>query len=305
MKILITGGVGYTGVMLASSMLDQGHEVTVVDNFLYGYESILHLVANPRLHVVKTDVRNSDMSYLATPDVIYHLAAISGFPACAANPNSAYLINVEATKRIVDHLSPDQLLIYASTTSNYGSNGSIGTEDCALEPVSVYGITKHKAEEFVMARENSISLRWATVFGASPRMRAGLLVNDFVERAVSENVIVLYDAESKRSFMHVNDLVRGYLFALENQDQMRGEIYNMGSDRLNYTKLEIAEHIQSMLQCEIVMSQIGDKDIRNFQVSYAKARALGYDCETSLEDGIAELIKLYRFYTPNSFIRPI
>lgn len=305
MKILITGGVGYCGVMLASSLLDEGHEVTVVDNFLYGYDSILHLVAHPNLHVVKTDIRNSDLAYLAEPDVVYHLAAISGFPACAANPNSAYLINVEATRRIAENLSPDQLLIYASTTSFYGSTGSVGTEDCEVSPVSVYGITKYQAEEIVMARDNSISLRWATVFGASPRMRAGLLVNDFVERAVSERVIVLYDADSKRSFMHVSDLVRGYLFALEHQGEMRGGIYNMGSDRLNYSKLEIAEKIQRMHPCEIVMAKIGDTDIRHFVISYEKARALGFDCLTSLEDGIAELVKLFQFYTPNSFIRPI
>ena len=105
--------------------------------------------------------------------------------------------------------------------------------------------------------------------------------------------------------MHVKDLVRGYVFALDHQDEMRSEIYNMGSDRLNYTKLEIAEYIQNLHPCEIIMSRIGDKDIRNFEVSYAKARSLGFECEISLEDGIAELIKLYRFYTPNSFIRPI
>ncbi|MBL6934594.1 MAG: SDR family oxidoreductase [Alphaproteobacteria bacterium] len=305
MKIVITGGAGYTGVMLAESVLEAGHDVTVVDNFLYGYESILRLVPHKKFNIVKTDMRNQDMSYLDDADVIYHLAGISGYPACEANPNSAWLINVEATRQMTEHLSKNQMVIYASTTSFYGSTGAISDETTTVEPVSLYAVTKYEGEKIIMERDNSIALRWATVFGTSPRMRAGLLVNDFCEKSVTENCIVLYDPDSKRSFMHVRDLVRGYMFALENADAMQGQVFNMGSDRMNYTKREIAQVIQEINPCDVVLSKIGDKDIRDFQVSYAKAKGLGYDCEVGLKEGVEELIKLYRFYTPHSFIKPI
>jgi nucleoside-diphosphate-sugar epimerase len=305
MKILVTGGAGYVGNLLAKALLEAGHKVTIVDNFMYGYESVLHSVAHPNLEIIKTDIRNENLSYLKDKDAIYHLAAISGYPACEANPNSAKLINVDATARIVDHLSKDQLLIYASTTSLYGASGSVSDEETEVTPASLYGITKYEAEQLVMQHENSISLRWATVFGVSPRMRAGLLVHDFVEKAVHEGTLVLYSGHSKRTFMHLKDSVNGYLFALNNADQMRGQVYNAGHEELNFSKREIAEKIKEHLPFEIVDSSFGDKDVRHFFVSFAKIRALGYSCEHTLDEGIKELIKLYRFYDPNSFIRPI
>ncbi len=254
---------------------------------------------------MKRDIRNENRDYLRGADAVFHLAAISGYPACEANAHSARLINVDATENLVACLEPEQLLIFASTTSFYGAKGGVGTEDAEIKPVSLYGVTKAEGERIVMARENSISLRWATVFGISPRMREGLLVNDFAEKAVHERTIVLFDSWSRRTFMHVSDLVRGYVFALQNVDRMRGGIFNMGSSRLNYTKADIAKKVQEQTECEIIESHLGDTDIRHFEVSFDKAAELGFDCEVSLEEGIAELIKLYRFYDPNSFIRPI
>ncbi len=305
MNILVTGGAGYIGNLLAQALLEQGHKVTIIDNFMYGYEPVLHIVPYPNLEIIKTDIRNQDLSYLQDQDVIFHLAAISGYPACEANPNSAKLINLDATARIAEHLAKDQLLIYASTTSIYGATGEISDEDIEVSPVSLYGVTKYEAEQVLMQRENSISLRWATVFGVSPRMRAGLLVNDFVEKAVHEGTLVLYAGDSKRTFMHIKDCVNGYLVALDHAEQMRGQIYNMGSEELNFSKREIAEHIQRYVSFEIIDSSFGDKDVRHFYVSFAKVRALGYACKYTLDDGVRELVKLYRFYDPNSFIRPI
>jgi nucleoside-diphosphate-sugar epimerase len=305
MDILITGGAGYIGNLLAKSLLERGESVTVVDNFMYGYDALLHIAGHPRLDVIKTDIRNEDHSYLKGKDVIYHLAAISGYPACEANPNSARLINVEATESIVKNLDKDQCLIYASTTSFYGSEGRNCDENTPVEPVSLYGVTKYQAEQIVMQRENSMSLRWATVFGISPRMRAGLLVNDFVERAIHEGTLVLYSSHSKRSFMHLRDTVKGYLFALDHLNEMSGEIFNMGSERLNFSKRDIADAILKYVKFEIIESNVFDKDIRSFEISYAKARALGYECKASLDEGVQELIRLYKFYDPNSFIRPI
>lgn len=306
MKILVTGGAGYVGNLLCKALLDAGHEVTIVDNFLYGYDSVLHLIRNPRFEVIKRDIRDHDRPYLKDAEVIFHLAAISGYPACEANPNSAHLINVQATQEICESLGKDQLMIYASTTSIYGNQGKVCVEDGPVDTTgNLYSLTKHQGEQFVLQRDNAISLRWATVFGVSPRMRAGLLMNDFVEKAVKDRTLVIYSGHSKRSFMHVWDSVQGYLFTLDHADDMRGQIFNMGDERLNYSKLDLAEMIKKHLDYEIINSNLSDTDIRDFIISYDKAAALGYRCEITVEEGISELVKLYEFYTPNSFIRPI
>ncbi|MCB2106592.1 MAG: NAD(P)-dependent oxidoreductase [Rhodobacteraceae bacterium] len=305
MKILVTGGAGYCGVPLCEKLLADGHHVTVVDNFMFGFEPILHLVSSPRLDVIKRDIRHEDMSYLDGKDVVFHLAGISGYPACEANPHSAKLINVSASVTIAKLLSPSQLLVFPSTTSFYGSQGDLSTEETIPKPVSLYGITKVEGEKIFMDRPNSISLRWATVFGVGSRMRNDLMVNDFVDKAVNERTIVLYDADSRRTFIHLNDVVRGYLFALEHQDKMSGGVFNMGSDRLNYTKREIAKKIQETCPCDVLNAELGDTDVRNFLVCFDKIKAIGFDCNNTLEQGIAELSKLYRFYTPSSAIRPI
>jgi nucleoside-diphosphate-sugar epimerase len=305
MKILVTGGAGYTGAPLCKALLDAGHRVTIVDNFMFGYDAILPIVAHPRFEVVKMDIRNEHREYLKMADVIFHLAALSGYPACEANPHSAKLININGTEAISRALSPQQFLVFASTTSFYGSSGMVSSEETPPTPISLYGITKRDGESVVMERANSVSLRWATVFGISARMRPGLLVHDFVERAVQERTIVLYDADSRRTFIHVEDLVRGYLFALDNAQRMRGQVFNMGSNELNYTKREIAAVIRERTDCDIVEARLGDTDIRNFQVTFDKVRRLGFQCRRTLAEGVDELIKLYRFYAPHSFIKTI
>lgn len=305
MKILITGGAGYKGCILTEKLLKLGHDVTVVDNFMFGYDSILYLVPYPKLTIIKTDIRNEDLSWLDGQDVVIHLAAISGYPACEANPNSAELINYVASKRISEYLSKDQVLLFASSTSLYGSTGEPCDETEKVTPVSLYGTTKLHAEEVILQRENSVSLRWATVFGVAPRMRAGLLVNDFVQKAIQEGTLVLYSGHSKRTFMHVNDCTDGYIFTLDNYPQMKGQIFNMGNESLNFSKKIIADNIIKYHQFEIIESCMEDSDVRHFDVNFAKARNLGYKCINTLDDGVKELIKLYKFYDPNSFIRPI
>lgn len=305
MKIAITGGAGYCGVPLCESLLTQNHTVTIIDNFLYGVEPILHLVSNPKLHVVQRDIRHTDRSYLHGQDVVFHLAAISGHPECAASPHSAVQINLLATQEIAEELSPSQLLVFPSTTSFYGATGKISTEETTPEPVSLYGETKWQAESRVMQRSNSIALRWPTVFGVSSRMRSGLLVNDLVSRAVRECVMVLYDPDSQRTFLHISDLVRGYLFALANSHRMAGGVFNVGSAHLNLTKRKVAQCIQAHAPCEIIDATVVNKDVRNFIVAFDKVTDLGFETTVSLAEGIGELIKLYRFYTPQHNIRPI
>jgi nucleoside-diphosphate-sugar epimerase len=295
-KILVTGGAGYKGVPLVTKLLARGLEVTLLDNFMYGFDSVLHLVSEPRLKIVQADIRNLDKALLSEFDVIYHLAGISGMPACAANPHAAETINVQATRDLVRALSREQVLIYASTTSFYGATGQECDETVPVQPVSLYGRTKYEAERIVQGRERSISLRFATIFGASPRMRTDLLVNDFAYKAVNDRAIVIFAGQSKRTFMHLEDAVAAYLFALDHADRMAGQVFNAGDEQLNFSKLDIARAIQAHVRFELIDSSLADLDVRNFLVSFQRIRALGYQTVKTLDDGVRELLKLYAFY---------
>jgi nucleoside-diphosphate-sugar epimerase len=303
-KILVTGGAGYKGVILVRKLLEQGYHVTLLDNFMYGYDPILHLLVFPKLEVIKQDIRNK-VETIGKFDVIVHLAGISGYPACEANPHSAQLINVDATKSLVQSLSKNQLFIYASTTSFYGKSGKVCNEDTPVEPVSIYGITKYEAEKIVMQHANAISLRFATVFGISPKMRMDLMVNDFVYKANKERIVILFDSYAKRTFMHVEDVADCYNFAIQHSEKMVGNIYNAGGGNLNFSKLEIAEKIKKFIDFKIVDSEVKDKDVRHFLVSYKKLEKLGFTPQKTVEDGIQELLRMYRFYEYFSFYKTI
>ena len=300
MKILVTGGAGYKGVVLTKALLDKGHQVTILDNFMYGCEPVLHLVGNPAFSAVREDIRNVSEKQLKDFEVIYHLAGISGYPACEANPHSAKLINVDASRRLRDLLSRDQRLVYASTTSFYGKSGARCDEDTPVEPVSLYGITKYQGEQELLQRENTISLRFATVFGVSPRMRVDLLVNDFTSKAVHERCIVLFESKTKRTFLHIQDTIAAYVFTLEHFDNMKHGIFNVGSEDLNFTKMEIANAVKEETGCSIIDSEMKDFDTRNFVIAFDKFAKLGFQVRYSLQDGIREMAKLYRFYRPFS-----
>jgi nucleoside-diphosphate-sugar epimerase len=303
-KILITGGAGYKGIILTRKLLERGYKVTVLDNFMYGYEPMLHLATHPNLTIRKADIRNK-VEKLGEFDVIFHLAGISGFPACASNPHSAHLINVEATRQLSNDLGSGQLLINASTTSLYGKSGDPCNESTPVDPVSTYAMTKLEAETILSGKENVINLRFATVFGFSPKMRMDLMVNDFVYKAVKEGVLVLFDSFAKRTFIHVEDAADCYLFTLDNADKMRGRIYNAGGNNLNFSKLEIAHIIQKKQSFNIIDSEIKDKDLRHFQVNYDKIEKLGFYPQKTIEYGVEEMIKIFSFYEYYSHYRTI
>ncbi len=304
MKILVTGGAGYKGIILTTKLLDQGYNVTVLDNFMYGYEPIMHLATRKNLYIIKHDIRNG-IPGLEKYDVIFHLAGISGFPACASNPHSAQLINVEATRLIGRDLSPGQMLINASTTSLYGKSGLPCNEETPVDPVSTYAQTKLEAEKILHDKSNVISLRFATVFGFSTRLRMDLMINDFVYKAVKEKVIVLFDSFAKRTFIHVEDAAECYLFAMNNFDIMKGNIYNAGGNNLNLSKEEIAGKIREKVDFSVVNSGLKDKDLRHFIVNFDKLEKLGYIPSRTVEDGIDELIRIYGFYEYYSHYRTI
>jgi nucleoside-diphosphate-sugar epimerase len=294
MNVLVTGGAGYCGVRLCENLLASGNNVTVVDNFMFGYDSLLHIVAHPKIDVIAQDIRYLDVSHLKRQDVVFHLAAISGHAASEIDREAARSINVDATARIIRMLDPQQLLIFPSTTSFYGSSGMVNDEASLPSPISLYGKTKWEAERLVMERPNSVGLRLATIFGLSSRMRSELLVNDFVESAINRSAIVLYNANAGRTFMHIDDLLRGYQFVLDKVDRMVGSVFNMGTAQLNLTKRQVAERVCKLYPCDLSESPDPIVDRRDFVVSFERIKALGFDCIYSLEDGIKDLGKWYR-----------
>ncbi|MDI9533334.1 MAG: NAD(P)-dependent oxidoreductase [Bacteroidota bacterium] len=304
MKILVTGGAGYKGTVLVRKLLDQGYDVTLLDNFMYGYEPVMHLATRKNLQIIRHDIRNG-IPGLKEYDVIFHLAGISGFPACASNPHSAQLINVEATRQIANDLAPGQMLINASTTSLYGKSGVPCNEETHVDPVSTYALTKLAAEEILHEKPNVVSLRFATVFGFSTRMRMDLMVNDFVYKAVKEKVIVLFDSFAKRTFIHVEDAADCYIFTMNHFNSMKGGIYNAGGNNLNFSKDEIAAKIREKVEFSVVNSELRDKDLRHFIVNFDKIEKIGFKPSRTVEEGIDELLRIYSFYEYYSHYRTI
>jgi len=293
MNILVTGGAGYVGSTLTKGLLVHGHNVTVLDNFMYGYDSILSFVNASSFSVIKQDIRTpvNTKNY----DVIYHLAAVSGLPACEANRSVAYQINVEATDSLVKSLSKDQILIYASTTSFYGKSGEVCNEESPIDPVSWYGKTKYQAEQIVMERENSISLRFATIYGVGYRMRMDLLINDFVYKAIKEKVIVLFDPDAKRTYLHIYSATDAYVQCLNNNEVL-GRVINVGSEEFNLSKMQVAQEIKKHVDFDIVVSGLKDRDKRDFIIDFSKMKKY-INCQFApLEKGIKELVKLCKFY---------
>jgi len=304
MKVLITGGAGYVGTTLIPQLLVKGHEVTVYDNLLFGGDYILPFFRNPDFKFIKGDVRDLNELKKAAKDadVVIHLAAIVGYPACRKEPELARSVNVDGTKNVIRATSNNQLLIYASTGSNYGSVEDICTEETPLNPLSLYGQTKTMAEKMLLKERDTIGYRFATAFGVSPRIRLDLLINDFTFKAIKEGYLVVYEKHFKRTFIHVYDMGRAFLFGIENRDKMVKNIYNIGSEKMNYSKQDICEMIKKKTNAYIHYADVGeDKDKRNYVVSYEKVNNLGYDTTITVEQGIDELLNAYQaieFKTP-------
>lgn len=299
MKILVTGGAGYIGSVLVPELLERGYEVTVVDNFMFGQNSLADACKYRAFNVVRGNVRDEQLmrKHLKDADVIIPLAALVGAPLCKIDPLATKTVNQEAVEFLCREASPTQRILIPVTNSGYGigEKGKFCTEDSPLCPISLYGVTKVKAEEAVLAREESIAFRLATVFGMAPRMRMDLLVNDFVYRAVTDRAVVIFEGHFKRNYIHVQDVARVFLHGIENFELMRGRPYNVGLDDANLSKIELAQAIQKHVKDFVyVEAPIGeDPDKRDYIVSNARLAATGFRPEWGLDDGIVELIKGY------------
>jgi nucleoside-diphosphate-sugar epimerase len=299
-SILITGGAGYLGSTLAPALLEAGHRVTVLDNFLFGQASLNQLCAHPNFDVHRGDARDPEIlkPLLRDADAIIPLAALVGAPMCNRDKIGAETINRDAVLTLIRLSSREQRILMPVTNSGYGVGeaGKFCTEETPLRPITLYGRTKVDAERAVLDRGNSISFRLATVFGMSPRMRIDLLVNDFVYRAVNDRAVVLFEAHFKRNYIHVRDVARAFLHGIGNFEAMRDQPYNVGLSNANLSKLELCERIQRQLpKFTFLEAPVGeDPDKRDYIVSNEKIERTGYQPMYSLEQGIAELIKGYR-----------
>jgi nucleoside-diphosphate-sugar epimerase len=307
MKILITGGAGYIGSVLTPHLLQEGHAVTVVDNFLFGQATLLECCQHESFRVVRGDCRDEAVMkpLVAGADAILPLAALVGAPMCKADQVGARTINQEAVELLCRLASPAQRILMPVTNSGYGigEGGKFCTEETPLRPISLYGTTKVAAERAVLAHPNGLTFRLATVFGMSPRMRVDLLVNDFVHRAVTDRAVVIFEGHFKRNYIHIRDVARVFSFALANFDRMKGRPYNVGLEEANLSKLElcavIKRHVPGFTYLEAPVGE--DPDKRDYIVSNQRLLQTGFAPEWPLDRGILELIKGYTILRNSRF----
>jgi nucleoside-diphosphate-sugar epimerase len=301
-SVLVTGGLGYLGSVLCEHLLDAGFQVKALDNLLYGagQQGLFHLCARSAFDFIKADVRDEAAMRPAIKDadIIIHLAAIVGASACNRDPHLATTVNLESVRLLNRLRSPRQLVIYPNTNSGYGATdgATFCTEDTPLHPISLYGRTKVDAEKHLLDSPNVITLRLATVFGMSPRMRLDLLVNHFVHTALTEGYIVIFEKDFKRNYIHVRDVADCMLHAIAKAPRMVGKPYNLGLDSANLSKEELALKVKQYVpKFYIHFAAIGqDPDKRNYIVSSQRLREAGFEARRSLDEGIQELLKGYQ-----------
>lgn len=306
-RVLVTGGAGYIGSVLCATLLEQGHHVTVVDSLLYGQRSLFHLCALPRFDFIFGDARDERLmaAEIAKADVLIPLAAVVGAPACDRDPWMAQSVNLDAIVLLNRLRSPQQLVIYPNTNSGYGTrSGDVHcTEESELAPITHYGRTKVAAEQELLQSPNAITLRLATVFGTSQRMRIDLLVNHFVYAAVSDGYVSIFEKDFKRNYVHIRDVADCFQHCIVHAEAMVGRTYNVGLDEANLSKGELALKIKEHLPgFHIEFSAHGsDPDKRNYIVSNQRLREAGFVARRSLDEGIVELLKGYRMMARAAF----
>lgn len=306
-KILVTGGAGYLGSVLVPSLLKEGYSVTVLDNFLFEQITLADCCGLDNFQIVKGDCRNEMLmkDLLLHHDIIIPLAALVGAPICNTDPLGARTINQEAIEMLCRLASTNQKIIMPVSNSGYGigEKDKFCDENSPLNPISVYGVTKVNAEKSILERENSISLRLATVFGASQRMRVDLLVNDFTYRAVNDNAVVIFEGHFKRNYIHIQDVANVFIHSIKNFSKMKGQCFNVGLEDANLSKLELCELIQKYVpKFQFLEAPIGeDPDKRDYIVSNKKLYDTGFMPKFNLDYGVKELIKMYTIVTNRKY----
>ncbi|QSH41605.1 NAD(P)-dependent oxidoreductase [Lentisphaerota bacterium ZTH] len=298
-NILVTGGAGFLGSVIVPELLKAGHKVTVLDNFMYQQNSLCECCADENFEIVRGDCRDRELlkKLVEGKDYIFPLAALVGAPLCDRDIIASETVNRDAIKTLVEVVEKEQRIVIPITNSGYGvgEKGKYCTEETPLRPISLYGRVKVEAEQAAFKHENTVSLRLATVFGASPRMRIDLLVNDFVHRAIVDRTVVIFEGHFKRNYVHIRDVARAFMHVMDNFADMKGEAYNVGLTEANMSKLElcakIKEHLPNFMYLEAPLGE--DPDKRDYIVSNDKIEATGFKPVHTLDMGIEELKKAF------------
>ena len=300
-RILVTGGAGYIGSKLVTQLLKQNFEVTVLDTLKFSSISLSHLFNNRNFIFIKGDVRNKKlMKYLISRnEFIIPLAALVGAPICKKNKKEAVSVNLESISYLMKNISVKNKIIYLTTNSGYGvgEKNKYCDELSPLNPISIYGRTKVDAEKAIMKLNNAIAFRLATVFGYSFRMRTDLLVNNFVFKSLKNKKLTLFEPHFRRNFIHVNDVVDGIIYSINNFNRLKSNVYNLGLSSANISKYMLANKIKQKLKyLKIkIIKYKKDPDQRDYYVSNRKIEKKGFRAKTSLDEGIDELIKVFSY----------
>ena len=298
-KILITGGAGYIGSMLATKLIEKGYKVTVIDNLRFSKNSLDHLLIYRNFKFIYGDVRNKNLikKNIKKHNIIIPLAALVGAPLCEKYKKEAKEINFESIKYMLKIVNKKQKIIFPTTNSGYGigQKGKYCDENSPLNPISFYGKTKVDAEKIVLKFKNSICFRLATIFGYSYRMRTDLLVNNFAYKALKYKKLKLYEPHFRRNYIHILDVVRAFIFAIEEFNKLKSNTYNLGLSSANLTKLMLAKKIKRQfkdLKISIIKNR-KDPDQRDYYVSNKKIEKKGFKAKIKIESGVNELIKIF------------
>lgn len=293
-RIVVTGGAGYVGSVLVPHLLAEGYRVHVVDNLRFGGEGMLANFLHPAFSFAQVDVTDTAAMKreLAGVDAVVHLAALVGYPVCKKSPEEARRTNVDGTQNVLDLIGPHVKLLNFSTGSNYGEVLGVCDEETPLNPLSLYGETKTEAERRCMERPNTIALRFATAFGLSPRLRLDLMINDFTYQALVNRYLLVYERHFRRTFIHVKDMARVVPHLLRTWEAARDQKLNVGHESMNYTKEDIVRLLQSKMDFHVHFADVGtDEDKRDYEVSYARIRGLGFATEIDIHRGMEELLR--------------
>jgi nucleoside-diphosphate-sugar epimerase len=318
MNVLITGGAGYVGSALAPQLLAAGHQVRILDALLHGGQALLPVWTHPRFEFLRGDVRDPAVIERALDSVqaVVHLAAIVGDPACARQPDVARAVNLEAS---LDLLAASRRrgvsrFVFASTCSNYGRMKDVDAyvdESSELAPVSLYAETKVGVERAILAESGedgfcATLLRFATVYGVSPRMRFDLTVNEFTLEMVGRGRLVVFGEQFWRPYIHVVDAARAVETVLRAPaSTVRGEVFNVGATRENYRKLDLVQLVRPHAPEAAVEFVKKNEDPRDYRVSFAKVKKrLDFVLTRTVPDGIAEVARLVRDGVLSDFDKP-
>ena len=300
--VLVVGGAGYIGAVLVRRLLDRGAKVRLLDSLVYGDAAIAEVLDHPNLEFMNGDCRNIQdvVKAMTGAKSLIHLAAVVGDPACEQDKQNALEINYSATRMMVEIAKGHGIsrFIFASSCSVYGASEFLMDEQSLTEPISLYGKTKIDSEKVLLDSRSEnfhpIILRFATVFGLAPRPRFDLVVNLLTAKARQEGVITIFNGEQWRPFIHVDDIARGIVETLYAPIQnVSGEIFNVGDDRLNFTLAQIANKIRDHFP-DTQIQEVDNNDRRNYRVSFAKIRnQIGFECHRTIDDGILEIAQAF------------